>query len=65
MRHYDELSYTDAKLALTKEWSGCTFGAAVVGTGADKRYYRIGNAAAQSPKDVGATTIVLSVAKTF
>jgi uncharacterized protein (TIGR02001 family) len=65
VRHYGELSYTDAKLALTKEWAGFTFGASVVGSDADKRYYQVGNAAAQSPKEIGATTVVVSVARTF
>lgn len=63
--HYGALSYTDGKLALTKEWSGLTFGAAVVATNANRDFYQVGNSAWENPKKLGATGVVLSVGKTF
>ena len=65
VRHYSELSYTDAKLALNKEWAGVTFGAAIVGTDAKKEFYQVANAGGADPKRLGTTTLVVSVAKTF
>ncbi len=65
VRHYSELSYTDLKLSLNKEWAGLNFGAAVVGTDAKKDYYQVANAGGNDPKRIGKTTLVLSVGKTF
>jgi len=65
VRHYSELSYTDAKLSLTKEWAGLTLGAAIVGTDADKTFYQVANAGGADPKRIGTTTLVLSLGKTF
>jgi hypothetical protein len=60
-----QLSYTDAKLSLTKEWAGLALGAAIVGTDADETYYQVANAGGADPKRIGTTTLVLSVGKTF
>jgi uncharacterized protein (TIGR02001 family) len=65
VRHYSELSYTDLKLSLDKEWSGLNFGAAVVGSDAKRDYYQIANAGGADAKRVGTATLVLSVGKTF
>lgn len=65
VRHYGELSYTDLKLSLNKEWLGLSFGAAVAGSDAKKDYYQVANAGGADAKRVGATTLVLSVGKTF
>mgnify|MGYP003576431514 CR=1 FL=1 len=65
VRHYGDLSYTDYKLSLTKEWAGLNLGLAIVGTDADKDFYQVGNSAWQSPRKFGATTAVVSIAKTF
>ena len=65
VRHYSELSYTDVKVSLTKEWIGLNFGAAVVATDAKKEFYQVADAGGASPKRIGATTGVLSVGKTF
>jgi uncharacterized protein (TIGR02001 family) len=65
VRHYSELSYTDAKLSLNKEWAGLNFGAAVVGTDAKKEFYQVANAGGADPKRIGTTTLVVSVGKTF
>ena len=65
VRHYSELSYTDAKVSLNKEWSGFNFGAAIVGTDAKKEFYQVANAGGADPKRIGTTTLVVSVGKTF
>lgn len=65
VRHYSELSYTDAKVSVNKEWFGINFGAAVVASDAKQAYYRIANTGGNSPKHVGTTTLVLSAGKTF
>lgn len=65
VRHYSELSYTDLNVSLSKEWSGLNFGAAVVGTDAEKGYYQVANGGGNDPKRIGKTTLVRSVGKTF
>lgn len=65
VRHYGELSYTDAKLSLSREMLGLNWSAALVGTNADKAFYQAGNAAGQDAKRLGRSGVVLSVAKTF
>ena len=65
VQNYGELSYNDFKLALSKEFVGLNFTAAVIGTDAKKEFYQAGNAAGQDAKSLGATTLVLSVGKTF
>lgn len=65
VRHYGELSYSDVKLSLNKEWQGLTLSLALVGTDADARYYQAGNAAGLDAKPLGRTGAVLSLARTF
>lgn len=65
VRNYGQLSYTDYKVALTKDISGWVVGAAVVGTNANKDFYQIADSQWLNPKTVGETTLVLSVTKTF
>jgi len=65
VRHYSELSYTDLKVSLNKEWVGLNFGAAVVGTDAKKDYYQVANAGGADAKRIGTTTLVLSIGKSF
>ena len=65
VRHYSELSYTDAKVSLNKEWAGFNFGAAIVGTDAKKEFYQVANSGGADPKRLGTTTLVVSVGKTF
>lgn len=65
VRHYGELSYTDLKLSLNKEWAGLNFGAAAVGSDAKRDYYQVANAGGADAKRVGTATLVLSVGKTF
>jgi uncharacterized protein (TIGR02001 family) len=65
VRHYSELSYSDLKVSLTKEWVGLNFGAAVVASDADRQFYQVANAGGAEPRRTGTTTLVLSVGKTF
>lgn len=65
VRHYGDLSYTDYKVALTKEIGGFSIGAALVGTDADKRYYQVGDSSGGNPKRIGKSSLVLSASKTF
>ena len=65
VKHYGDLSYTDFKLSLAKEFHGLTVTGAVVGTDAKRDFYQVANAAGQSPKRVGTTGVVISLGKTF
>lgn len=65
VHRYSELSYTDYKVSLAKEWSGLSFSAAVVGTNADGNFYQAGNSAGLDPKRLGKSGVVLAIAKTF
>jgi uncharacterized protein (TIGR02001 family) len=68
VKNYGNLSYTDWKLGITKDWAGVTWGAAYIDTNAKKPFYAInefeGNGTITSKK-TGASTLVLSVSKTF
>ena len=67
VKNYSELNYTDVKVGVTYDLSGWVLGGAVVGTNANKQWYAgqrtVGGA--NNAKDLGNTTLVLSVAKTF
>jgi uncharacterized protein (TIGR02001 family) len=65
VRNYGELSYTDAKLSLSKEMLGLNWTAAVVATNAKSDYYQVGNSAWPDAKKVAATGVLLSVGKSF
>lgn len=65
VKHYGELSYTDYKLSLAKEFHGLTVTGALIGTDARRDFYQVANAAGQSAKRVGTTGFVLTIAKTF
>lgn len=65
VRNYSELSYADYKVSLSKEVSGFNLGLALIGTNADTTFYQAGDSAGQNPQQVGKTTVVLSVGKTF
>lgn len=65
VRRYSELSYTDYKVSLGKEWVGLNFSAAVVGTNANDKFYQAGNSAGLNPKRLGKSSVVLSVSKSF
>lgn len=68
VKNYGRLSYTDYKLGLTKEWAGFTWGASIIGTDADKDWWRavkVEGGGNRKVKDPGDTSIVLSISKTF
>jgi len=67
VRNYPLLSYSDYKLALTRQFGGFTLGAAAVGTNAESRFYRYTptTPGSQETTDVAGTTIVLSASKAF
>jgi uncharacterized protein (TIGR02001 family) len=60
-KNYSDIDYTDYKLGATYDWSGFTWGAAVVGTDEDFTFTKPGG----KTKDLGKATVVLSVSKTF
>lgn len=67
VKNYAELNYTDAKLGVTYDASGWILGGAIVGTNANKQWYSgqrtVGGA--NNTRDLGTTSLVLTVAKTF
>ena len=64
--NYDELSYSDYKVAVTRPVVGVNLGLAVVGTDAEDRFYRFTPTSGGSETEyVGETTVVFSVGKTF
>jgi uncharacterized protein (TIGR02001 family) len=67
VRSYDHLSYDDYRIGLTRPFGAVTLGAAVVGTDAERRFYRYTptTAGSQETEDVGKLGIVLSASKAF
>jgi len=57
--------YTDYKLGITKDVGGWVFGAAFIDTDAEDSAYTFTNAASGKTVNVGDSTVVLSVSKTF
>ncbi len=60
VKHSPAFSYTDYSVTLNKDFAGFTFGAAVIGTDAHGAYFSPVN-----NKDLGKTSLVVSVKKTF
>ena len=67
VRNYSQLSYSDYKLGLSRQFGGVTLAAAAVGTDAELRFYRFTptTAGSQETADVGKLGIVLSASKAF
>lgn len=65
VRRYSELSYTDVKVSVSKEWAGLNFGLAATASDAKKEFYQVGNAGGAEAKRLGTATVLLSVGKTF
>ena len=59
VKNWSVASYSDYSVTLNKDLAGFTWGAAVVGTNAHQAYVGPGN------KDLGKTSLVVSVKKTF
>ncbi|HTN65946.1 MAG TPA: TorF family putative porin [Burkholderiaceae bacterium] len=64
VRHYGQLDYADYKLGVARDLGFATLGLALVGTNADRALYTVTDGAGHS-KDIGGTTAVLSLSKTF
>lgn len=65
VRHYGRLDYADYKIGIARDFGFATVGLAVVGTNADKNYWKLSNTSGTKTKVLGDTTAVLSVSKTF
>jgi uncharacterized protein (TIGR02001 family) len=65
VRRYGELSYTDYKVSLGKEFSGVNLNLALVGSNADSRFYQVGDSAGANPRRLGKTALVVSASKSF
>lgn len=64
VKNASALDYTDYKLGITKDVSGWVLGAAFVDTNVDENLYRFTSGAGKT-MNVGDSTIVFSVSKTF
>jgi uncharacterized protein (TIGR02001 family) len=64
VKNYGELSYTDYKIAVAREFPWATVGLALITTNADQNYWKAVNGAGDT-KELGKATAVLSVSKTF
>ena len=67
VRSYDQLSYGDYKIGLTRQFGAVTLGAAVVGTDAESRFYRYTptTTGSRETEDVGRPAIVWLASKAF
>ena len=65
VKNASALDYTDYKIGVTKDVSGWVFGASFIDTDADSAVYTFTNASSGTTKNVGDSTLVLSVSKTF
>ena len=65
VRRYSELSYSDYKVSLGKDFSGINLNVAVVGSNADSNYYQTTDSAGINPKKLARTAFVVSVSKAF
>jgi uncharacterized protein (TIGR02001 family) len=62
-KHYSELNYQDWKLGATYDLNGWVLGASFITTNAKKEWYY--TAGAKGARNIGESTVVFSVAKTF
>lgn len=65
IKNTSNADYTDYKIGVTKDISGWVFGASFIDTDADDGPYTITNTASGKSVNVGDSTVVLSVSKTF
>ena len=64
-RRYNDLSYTDYKSSLAKEFSGVTLTLALVGSNASSAFYQVTDSAGINPKRLAKTVVVIAVSKAF
>ncbi|MDD5324729.1 MAG: TorF family putative porin [Polaromonas sp.] len=65
VRRYSELSYTDYKVFVGKEFAGVNLSLALVGANADNRYYQAVDSGGLNPKKLAKTALVVAASKTF
>ena len=65
VKNISAADYTDYKVGITKDISGWVFGASFIDTDADSAAYTFTNASSGKTVNVGDSTLVLSVSKTF
>jgi uncharacterized protein (TIGR02001 family) len=65
VRNYGALNYTDYKIGVARDFGFATLGLAVIGTNADRSLYTVSNTSGTGSREVGTTTAVLSLSKTF
>lgn len=65
VKNYSELNYTDYKIGIARDFGFATLGLAVITTNADKNYWKAANTSGTDTKELGTTTAVLSLSKTF
>lgn len=63
VKDYSELSYSDYKIGVARDFGFATVGLALVGTDADKAYWKATNGS--KTKELGTATAVVSLSKTF
>lgn len=64
VKNYGELSYTDYKIGVSRDFGFATIGLAAITTNANKDYWKLSNTAGDT-KELGTATAVLSISKTF
>jgi len=66
VKNYGALTYSDYKIGLARDFGFATIGVALISTDADKNYWKVSSASgAGKTKELGTSTAVLSVSKTF
>lgn len=65
VRRYSELSYTDYKMSVAKDFAGVTLNLAVVGSSADSTFYQVTDSAGANPKKLAKAAMVIWASKTF
>ena len=65
VRRYSELSYTDYKISVGKEFAGLNLNLAWVGANADSGFYQAADPGGLNPKKLAKTALVVSVGKIF
>lgn len=65
VKNYSALNYTDYKIGVARDFGFATIGLAVISTNADKNFWKVSNTSSTDTKELGTTTAVLSLSKTF
>lgn len=65
VKNYGALNYTDYKISVARDFGFATLGLAVVTTNGDKNFWKVSNTSGTDTKQLGTSTAVLSLTKTF